>query len=72
MFAPNWSAKVEYLYYDLGSANYATGTSLFCGPACSVNGLFASTTGTTSLRYNGSIVRAGINWHFNGPILARY
>jgi len=25
MLSSNWTAKLEYLYYDLGSANYATG-----------------------------------------------
>jgi outer membrane immunogenic protein len=74
MFAPNWSAKAEYLYYDLGSVNYATGLSQFCnGAGCGVNGgLFASTSGNTSLRYNGSIARVGINYHFSGPVVAKY
>jgi outer membrane immunogenic protein len=62
MFAPNWSAKVEYLYYDLGTANYATALNQINTPT----GLtFASTTGTTSVRYSGSIARVGINWHYN-------
>jgi len=66
MFAPHWSLKAEYLYYDLGSVNYATALSQFCnGVTCAVNGgLFASTVGNTSLRYNGSIARVGVNWHF--------
>ena len=74
MFAANWSAKVEYLYYDLGSVNYATALSQICtGLVCGVNGrVLGSTTGTTSLRYNGSILRVGINWHFNGPVAATY
>ena len=25
MLSSNWSAKLEYLYYDLGSVTYATG-----------------------------------------------
>ncbi len=77
MFAPNWSAKVEYLYYDLGRVNYGTALSEICNPVgffgCAVNGgLFASTTGVTSLRYTGSIARVGVNWHFSGPVVARY
>jgi outer membrane immunogenic protein len=74
MFAPNWSAKLEYLYYDLGSVNYATTLSQVCSSAgCGVvGGVFASTTGTTSLHYSGSIARVGINWHFNNPLLAKY
>jgi outer membrane immunogenic protein len=74
MFAPNWSVKAEYLYYDLGSVNYATALSQVCtGVACAINGgVFVSTTGVTSLRYNGSIARVGVNWHFNGPVVAKY
>jgi outer membrane immunogenic protein len=74
MFAPNWSAKVEALYYDLGTANYSTGLSQFCaGAGCGVNGgLFASTTGITSIRYTGAIARVGVNYHFGGPVVARY
>jgi len=66
MFAPNWSLKAEYLYYDLGTANYATALGQFCaGAACAVNGgLFASTTGITSVRFTGSTARVGVNYHF--------
>ena len=73
MFAPNWSVKLEYLYYDLGGASYPTTLNQVCnGPGCFFNGVvFGSTTGTTSLRYTGSIARVGVNWHFNGPILAK-
>ena len=28
MFAPNWSAKVEYQYYDFGSTNFADPAAL--------------------------------------------
>jgi outer membrane immunogenic protein len=74
MFAPNWSAKAEFLFYDLGRVNYATAHSNFCnGATCAVNGgLFASATGITSIRYDGGIGRFGINYHFNGPVVARY
>ncbi|HWX30920.1 MAG TPA: outer membrane beta-barrel protein [Steroidobacteraceae bacterium] len=74
MFAPNWSAKLEYLYYDLGSVNYPTAVTQVCnGAGCLFNGVVVgSTTGTTSLRYSGSIARVGVNWHFNGPVVAKY
>jgi outer membrane immunogenic protein len=71
MFAPNWSAKVEYLYYDLGSVSYnstlTTGGGSFspAAPAAIVN--VASTA-----KFNGSIARVGINYHFGGPIVAKY
>jgi len=48
-----WSAKVEYLYYDLGSETAYTNASISGGPN--------SWTVTT----DGSLVRAGINYRFN-------
>jgi outer membrane immunogenic protein len=66
MFAPHWSAKVEYLYYDLGSVTYNTllvaGCSLIAGCPPGVP-LFVNNV-QTSTRFNGNIVRAGVNWHF--------
>ena len=64
-FASNWSAKLEYLYYDLGLANYATG-----GYAVDVGPSFFRGFGTesiatrTSTRFDGSIVRVGLNYKF--------
>lgn len=63
MFAPNWSLKAEYLYVDLGGRS-ATVVSTVQAPA----GNFY--TGTTNFREN--IVRAGINYHFGGPVVAKY
>jgi outer membrane immunogenic protein len=58
MFAPNWSAKVEYQYYDLGNSSAA----------------FALPTGTVSWRNDEHTVKAGINYRFNtaAPVVARY
>jgi outer membrane immunogenic protein len=53
----NWSAKVEYLYYDLGKQNYSS--PLVGGP-----GLGAPVFGTTKSENSGNIVRAGINYRF--------
>jgi outer membrane immunogenic protein len=67
MFWPNWSAKVEYLYYDLGSVA-ATGVST---NAAAVTYMASQ----TSSRYNGHVVRAGLNYHFNwgaAPVVAKY
>ena len=64
MLAGNWSAKIEYLYYDLGKVSY--GTSLvanaagFATPTWVVNTL-------SSTRFNGSIARVGLDYHFGGP-----
>lgn len=59
MFLPNWSAKVEYLYYDLGSVTYGL------GPLVSNNGArFTVNTLQSSARFNGDIARVGVNYHF--------
>jgi outer membrane immunogenic protein len=59
---PNWSLKVEYLYYDLGRVTFAMSplvNSALVGTQVTVGAPFAST------RFNGNIVRAGLNYHFN-------
>jgi len=48
-FAPNWSAKVEYLHYDLGSFQ--------CGLNC--NGFAGD-----NVSFNADAVRGGINFRF--------
>jgi len=66
MFASNWSAKLEYLYYDLGSATYSTGSlvSSDFGPT-SFAGNFSGVVDTSAkARFNDHIVRAGVNYHF--------
>jgi outer membrane immunogenic protein len=79
LFFPNWSLKVEYLYYDLGRATYAlsplNSVAIGVGPGGATiprsSALPVSTT-----RFNGNIVRAGLNYHFNwgwpAPVVARY
>ena len=62
VIAGNWTARLEYLYVDLGT----------------VNGSFATTIGATNLvsnfstRVTDNILRAGINYKFGGPVVARY
>jgi outer membrane immunogenic protein len=60
-FKENWSVKGEYLYYDLGNAsasvtNYAYPNS---------GGSFVGSQSNYSARFNGNILRAGVNYHFN-------
>lgn len=67
MFWPQWSTKIEYLHYDLGSVSYAgtltnlTTAASGAGPAGSV---FYSLGAGSSVRFDGEIVRAGLNYHF--------
>lgn len=63
MFAPNWSAKVEYDYYNLDTRR-VNGTT----PA----GAFIELIDVRSRDIHA--VKGGINYHFNwgGPFLAKY
>jgi outer membrane immunogenic protein len=62
MFHPNWSAKVEYLYYDLGTLTTTPGVALVATPA---GVAFGGVSQQASAHFNGNIVRAGLNYHFN-------
>ncbi|HEY8006541.1 MAG TPA: outer membrane beta-barrel protein [Methylocella sp.] len=72
MFLPNWSAKIEYLYYDLGNATYRSAL-----PQFGAFGTLLETIGVTrtSTRFNGNVVRVGLNYHFSwgaAPVVAKY
>jgi outer membrane immunogenic protein len=56
----NWTAKLEYLYVDLGNVN-----DTFAG-----GGAFAPLT--ISSHVTDNILRAGVNYRFGGPVVARY
>jgi outer membrane immunogenic protein len=58
-FADNWTAKIEYLYVDLGSANCNQATSCgfdFTGPAVAAN---------DSVKFTENVIRVGVNYKFN-------
>ena len=59
----NWSAKLEALYYDLGSVSTAGG---------SVPVGFDAYMGGKVFNVRGVIARAGIDYHFGGPAPAKY
>jgi outer membrane immunogenic protein len=67
MFAPNWSAKLEYLYVDLGRQR-STITYVY-GPG---GALVFNSTLTSSVRNTDNIVRVGVNYHFGAPVVAKY
>jgi outer membrane immunogenic protein len=56
-FAPNWSAKFEWLYMKFDSA--PLNTLVAEGPRSSVP-------------LDDNVVRAGINYRFGGPVVAKY
>jgi outer membrane immunogenic protein len=73
MLSSNWSAKLEYLHYDLGSATYATGgLANDVGPT-SLRGFDTAAVATSSkVRFNDNIVRVGVNYHFGSPAVSQY
>lgn len=61
--ASNWSAKLEGLYYDLGSVT-TSGGSVPVG--------FNGFIGGKVFDVRGAIARVGLDYHFGGPIATRY
>jgi len=59
MFAPNWSAKVEYQYYNFGDTTFTTGPAPIVG---------------VRFRDDEHTVKAGLNYRFNWgrPAVAGY
>ena len=59
MFAPNWSAKAEYQYYNFGSTTFTAGTPEIIG---------------ARFRDDEHTVKLGINYRFGwgGPVVAKY
>jgi outer membrane immunogenic protein len=58
----NWTAKIEYLYVDLGSVS---------GTAVDLTNIIPIRVGYSS-DITDNIVRVGLNYKFGGPIVARY
>jgi outer membrane immunogenic protein len=61
----NWTAKLEYLYIDLGNVSGS-----FATPLIAPSGAFA--TSSYSSHITDNIVRVGINYRFSGPVVAKY
>ena len=61
----NWTAKLEYLYMDLGrtSGSFLTTLPAFGGGVL---------TSSYSSRITDNILRVGVNYRFGGPVVARY
>src|SRR4030081_1156743 len=59
MFAPSWSAKAEYQYYNFGSSTFTAGPAAIVG---------------TRFKDDEHTVQAGINYRFvwGGPVAAHY
>jgi outer membrane immunogenic protein len=60
-----WSAKLEYLYMDLGKTSDSSLT-----PIAALGGGFISSDFNS--RITDNILRVGVNYKFGGPVVARY
>ncbi len=68
-----WSAKLEYLHYDLGSSSFANAGIALPTSAVFPNQIYQ--TNFARVRYSGDIVRVGLNYRFGGsagPVVAKY
>ena len=55
-FAPNWSAKFEWLYMKFNTVALNT----------------AAAEGPRNVPFDDNVVRFGVNYRFGGPVVARY
>jgi outer membrane immunogenic protein len=71
--SPNWSAKIEYLYYDLGATSgYSPFVAAFSIAPGSLDTIMGSRASTS---FYGHIARLGVNYHLSyapAPIIAKY
>jgi outer membrane immunogenic protein len=58
------TVKVEYLHYDLGTNSFLSNAVAGVGAA--------GTSFTNSVRIDGDLVRAGLNYKFSGPAAGKY
>jgi outer membrane immunogenic protein len=64
LFARQWSAKVEYLHYDLGSVTFNNGLLVTNSGTLALAGGPAIVSSTSSTPFRGDLVRAGVNFHW--------
>ena len=61
----NWTAKLEYLYVDLGNVSGS-----FVTPIVAPSGDFVTASYTSHVTDN--ILRVGLNYRWGGPVVAKY
>jgi len=64
--AQNWTAKLEYLYMDLGSVSAGPIGTTILVPVRTAAGV------SYSSNFRDNILRAGINYQFAAPVVAKY
>jgi outer membrane immunogenic protein len=73
----HWSIKLEYLYMDLGDVGdgSTTATTVVTQPGVPVRRTTVTTTTFTSAfgtRFTDNILRVGVNYRFDAPVVAKY
>jgi opacity protein-like surface antigen len=61
MFAPGWDARIEGIYYDLGTAHYNVAPQ-------DANSASEGLTVNARHKFDGTLVRAGVTYTFNGLV----
>jgi outer membrane immunogenic protein len=61
----NWTAKIEYLYIDLGNVSES-----FTTPIVAPSGAFLTSSYNSHITDN--ILRVGLNYKLDGPVVAKY
>lgn len=65
-FLPNWSAKIEGLYYNLGTLNNNLELEQYVNnPDAEEVGLDTAAKVLTSTVFANGLVRVGVNYHFS-------
>jgi outer membrane immunogenic protein len=76
MFLGNWSAKMEYSYYDIGPRSLFMGSTvgIWRGvaniPGITPGQIISMSHYNANTHFMGNIVRAGVNYHFSSDVLA--
>jgi len=78
-FMSNWSVKAEYIYYSLGNVGLNMGqsvvTRISAGGGLSIGDVDRIQKLNAYTAFNGNIIRAGVNYHFNfasAPLVAKF
>lgn len=64
LFKPNWSASLEYTYYNLSGLN-ASANLAQINESTSPQALWGSVTAKTALSLSIGTIRVGANYHFS-------
>lgn len=65
MFGQNWTAKLEYLHYDLGAVTFGAGALAYANGSFAGLGGPAVSTALSTTRFSGNIIRIGLNYKLN-------